>query len=54
VDTETSVPAFDGWWDVPIAEISAEQSVNDAKRAYDQARQQQRYFAPGLTGAGEA
>jgi 3D-(3,5/4)-trihydroxycyclohexane-1,2-dione acylhydrolase (decyclizing) len=54
VDTETSVPGFDGWWDVPIAEVSAEQSVNDAKRAYDEARQQQRYFAPGLTGTGEA
>jgi 3D-(3,5/4)-trihydroxycyclohexane-1,2-dione acylhydrolase (decyclizing) len=53
VDTEVSVPSFDGWWDVPIAEVSGEQSVNDAKRAYDEARQQQQYFAPGLIEAGK-
>jgi 3D-(3,5/4)-trihydroxycyclohexane-1,2-dione acylhydrolase (decyclizing) len=50
VDTEARVPAFDGWWDVPIAEVSSETSVNEAKRAYDEARQRQRFFAPGLTG----
>jgi 3D-(3,5/4)-trihydroxycyclohexane-1,2-dione acylhydrolase (decyclizing) len=47
VDTEVRVPSFDGWWDVPIAEVSSEEGVNEAKRAYDEARQRQRFFAPG-------
>lgn len=50
VDTEIRVPAFDGWWDVPIAEVSSDAGVNKAKRDYDEARQQQRYLAPGIVG----
>jgi 3D-(3,5/4)-trihydroxycyclohexane-1,2-dione acylhydrolase (decyclizing) len=53
VDTEARVPAFDGWWDVPIAEISTEPGVNAAKEEYDEARQNQRYFAPGIVSPGE-
>jgi 3D-(3,5/4)-trihydroxycyclohexane-1,2-dione acylhydrolase (decyclizing) len=48
VDSEVRVPGFGGWWDVPIAEVSEETGVLDAKRAYDEARQQQRYLAPGI------
>jgi 3D-(3,5/4)-trihydroxycyclohexane-1,2-dione acylhydrolase (decyclizing) len=48
VDSDARVPGFGGWWDVPIAEASEEPGVKRAKRDYDEARQQQRYFAPGL------
>lgn len=46
-DSETRVPGFGGWWDVPIAEVSGEASVNDAKRAYDETRQKQRFLPAG-------
>jgi 3D-(3,5/4)-trihydroxycyclohexane-1,2-dione acylhydrolase (decyclizing) len=47
-DTESRLPGF-GWWDVPIAEASAEPGVIEAKAAYDEGRKLQRYFAPGRT-----
>ncbi|MEJ7839328.1 MAG: 3D-(3,5/4)-trihydroxycyclohexane-1,2-dione acylhydrolase (decyclizing), partial [Thermomicrobiales bacterium] len=46
-DSETRVPGFGGWWDVPIAEVSSETGVNEAKRAYDETRQHQRYLPAG-------
>jgi len=48
VDTEARVPSFDGWWDVPIAEVSDEAGVNTARLEYEEAAQAQRYFAPGI------
>jgi 3D-(3,5/4)-trihydroxycyclohexane-1,2-dione acylhydrolase (decyclizing) len=46
VDVEARVPNFEGWWDVPVAEVSGEQSVRDARAAYEQARRErQRLFA---------
>ncbi|HEV2127586.1 MAG TPA: 3D-(3,5/4)-trihydroxycyclohexane-1,2-dione acylhydrolase (decyclizing) [Thermomicrobiales bacterium] len=42
VDPEPRVPNYEGWWDVPIAEVSDEPSVNDARAEYDEAIKQQR------------
>jgi len=36
------VPGFDGWWDVPIAQVSGQESVNTARQAYDVAVTRQR------------
>lgn len=42
VDREARVPGFDGWWDVPAAEVSGVQSVRTARDAYEAARAAQR------------
>lgn len=42
VDPERRVPAFEGWWDVPIAEVSDQEGVRDAKAQYDRMREAQR------------
>lgn len=42
VDPERRVPSFEGWWDVPIAEVSEQESVRKAKEAYDRNRESQR------------
>lgn len=45
VDPERRVPAFEGWWDVPVAETSSESSVQHARQDYEDARQHvKRYF----------
>jgi len=41
---EQSVPGYDSWWDVPIAEVSERESVKAARREYDEARKKERYF----------
>jgi 3D-(3,5/4)-trihydroxycyclohexane-1,2-dione acylhydrolase (decyclizing) len=44
IDPDARVPGFDSWWDVPIAEHSAQPSVQQARERYDRARQRQRLF----------
>lgn len=44
VQKHATVPSFESWWDVPVAQVSAEQSVQDALAAYEEGRQRQRYF----------
>ncbi len=44
VDPERRVPNFEGWWDVPVAAVSGEVGVQEARRAYEQARRAQRVF----------
>lgn len=41
-DPERRVPSFEGWWDVPVAEVSAEPSVSRARQEYEAARQRVR------------
>lgn len=41
---EARVPNYEGWWDVPIAEISGERSVQEAREQYEQDFQKQRWF----------
>ncbi|HET8980326.1 MAG TPA: 3D-(3,5/4)-trihydroxycyclohexane-1,2-dione acylhydrolase (decyclizing) [Solirubrobacteraceae bacterium] len=47
-DRYAGVPAYDGWWDVPVAEVSEQGSVRAAREGYEQARGAQRaYLKPG-------
>jgi 3D-(3,5/4)-trihydroxycyclohexane-1,2-dione acylhydrolase (decyclizing) len=39
-----SVPGYESWWDVPIAEVSERESVKAARREYEEARKKERYF----------
>jgi 3D-(3,5/4)-trihydroxycyclohexane-1,2-dione acylhydrolase (decyclizing) len=43
---EAGVPNYDTWWDVPISETSNVDSIERARREYDQHRQDERYFLP--------
>jgi 3D-(3,5/4)-trihydroxycyclohexane-1,2-dione acylhydrolase (decyclizing) len=44
VDRYAGVPNYEGWWDVPVAAQSDRPEVQAARRAYDEARQKQRYY----------
>jgi len=44
VDPEKRVPGFESWWDVPVAEVSEEESVHKALAAYRAGRANQRFF----------
>jgi 3D-(3,5/4)-trihydroxycyclohexane-1,2-dione acylhydrolase (decyclizing) len=44
VDENARVPNFEGWWDVPIAEMSDEESVRSARERYEKDIQRQRLF----------
>jgi 3D-(3,5/4)-trihydroxycyclohexane-1,2-dione acylhydrolase (decyclizing) len=39
---EVRVPNYEGWWDVPIAEVSGEASVREAREEYEVALKGQR------------
>ncbi|HLU36671.1 MAG TPA: 3D-(3,5/4)-trihydroxycyclohexane-1,2-dione acylhydrolase (decyclizing) [Thermomicrobiales bacterium] len=41
-DENARVPNFEGWWDVPIAEVSQQDSVKQARRQYEADIQKQR------------
>lgn len=43
-DIAQRVPGYESWWDVEIAEVSQVDSVREARRRYEQARQRERYF----------
>ena len=45
-DYHDRVPGYDSWWDVPIAEVSEMQSVQQARSSYAEAKNQERYFWP--------
>jgi hypothetical protein len=47
------LPGYESWWDVPIAEVSNAESVQSARRNYEEAIRRERYFwpqPPGSTG----
>ena len=44
VDRYEGVPAYDSWWDVPVAEVSEAEPVQDARRAYDEAARKRRWY----------
>lgn len=44
VNPDASVPNYEGWWDVPIAEVSQEDSVNTARGHYEEDLRRQRWF----------
>jgi 3D-(3,5/4)-trihydroxycyclohexane-1,2-dione acylhydrolase (decyclizing) len=43
-EREVRVPGYESWWDVAVAEESSMDSVRQARRDYDEARKQERYF----------
>ncbi len=43
-DIEARVPGYESWWDVPVAEVSAIESVRAARMAFDAGRQKERHF----------
>ena len=45
-DYHDRVPGYDSWWDVPIAEVSDSQAVQEARTAYVEAVKKERYFWP--------
>ncbi|MGH2558412.1 MAG: 3D-(3,5/4)-trihydroxycyclohexane-1,2-dione acylhydrolase (decyclizing) [Thermomicrobiales bacterium] len=44
VQKHTAVPGFESWWDVPVAQVSDDPSVEQALATYHEARKRQRYF----------
>jgi 3D-(3,5/4)-trihydroxycyclohexane-1,2-dione acylhydrolase (decyclizing) len=44
VDRYAGVPGYEGWWDVPVAEVSDDAAVRAARDAYEQAREAQREY----------
>ncbi len=41
-DRDHRVAGYESWWDVPIAEVSAMESVREARASYEQARDKER------------
>jgi len=44
VSLEDRVPSFEGWWDVPVAEVSSQPEVQKARLAYEAHLKKQRHF----------
>ncbi|CAN5207450.1 3D-(3,5/4)-trihydroxycyclohexane-1,2-dione acylhydrolase (decyclizing) [soil metagenome] len=44
VDKTQKVPGYSSWWDVPVAESSGMESVNKARKEYEEARKKQRNY----------
>lgn len=44
VDNRVRVPSYESWWDVPIAEVSEQESVQKALADYRKARERQRFY----------
>ena len=42
-DREARVGSYDTWWDVPVAEVSEDEAVREARRAYDRSRLAERW-----------
>jgi 3D-(3,5/4)-trihydroxycyclohexane-1,2-dione acylhydrolase (decyclizing) len=43
-DRYAGVPSYEGWWDVPVAELSDDPAVREARREYERAREAQRQY----------
>jgi 3D-(3,5/4)-trihydroxycyclohexane-1,2-dione acylhydrolase (decyclizing) len=46
-DRYAGVPGYESWWDVPVAEVSDEDSVRAAREEYEQSRAAQRLYLQG-------
>jgi 3D-(3,5/4)-trihydroxycyclohexane-1,2-dione acylhydrolase (decyclizing) len=44
VDRYASVPSYESWWDVPVAEIAGDEAVRAARAEYERARRAQRRY----------
>jgi 3D-(3,5/4)-trihydroxycyclohexane-1,2-dione acylhydrolase (decyclizing) len=43
-DRYAGVPSYDGWWDVPVAETSTQETVRAARAEYERNSSAQRQF----------
>ena len=43
-DRYVSVPGYDSWWDVPVAEVSEFDTVNAAREEWEEMRAKERYY----------
>ena len=43
-DPDVSVPIYDSWWDVPVAEVSGSDAVARARAEYERARRDERTY----------
>jgi 3D-(3,5/4)-trihydroxycyclohexane-1,2-dione acylhydrolase (decyclizing) len=43
-DRYRGVPSYESWWDVPVAEVSEEETVRAARHAYEEAHERQRHY----------
>jgi 3D-(3,5/4)-trihydroxycyclohexane-1,2-dione acylhydrolase (decyclizing) len=51
-DRYAGVPDYEGWWDVPVAEVSSDERVRAARAEYERARAAQRaYLTPAAAAA---
>ena len=44
VQKDARVPGFESWWDVPVADVSGEAGVLQARARYEDARAKERFF----------
>ena len=44
VDRYEGVPAYQTWWDVPVAEVSDAEPVREARQAYEEAGRERRWY----------
>jgi 3D-(3,5/4)-trihydroxycyclohexane-1,2-dione acylhydrolase (decyclizing) len=44
-EIERRVPGFEGWWDVPVAEVTHQDSVKQARASYEEGRRRVNTFA---------
>jgi 3D-(3,5/4)-trihydroxycyclohexane-1,2-dione acylhydrolase (decyclizing) len=44
VDPRKSVPNYECWWDVAVAEVSEQDSVREARKNWEKNRKRERYF----------
>jgi 3D-(3,5/4)-trihydroxycyclohexane-1,2-dione acylhydrolase (decyclizing) len=44
VQKHASVPGFDSWWDVPVAEVSGVETVREARETYIAQEKTERFF----------
>jgi 3D-(3,5/4)-trihydroxycyclohexane-1,2-dione acylhydrolase (decyclizing) len=44
VDRYAGVPSYDGWWEVPVAEVSDDEAVRAARADYERDRRAQRQY----------
>ncbi len=43
-DPSAAVPSYESWWDVAVAEVSATDSVRQARARYEEARKRERHY----------
>jgi len=43
-DREERVPGYESWWDVAVAEVSESPAVDEARQAYEQAKEKERSY----------